>query len=741
MYTRILITIIASTVSTLLVSSTILYMNFDSIALKQVYRSDSNSLAQTSKAVSQMTEMAKSLSFQIHSDSAIQKLLYYPKPEIFDVQFAMGQLENYRSAMPFIESIYVYNAKSEDFYISSNKYTRNGIQPKAKLDDEGIMPIFNHYHDYKPFLPIPRTYMIGSTEQTQVNSYSFLCYDSFINSNTLNAAVVVNIFESWMNKDIGNTEGNETGGKTFIINQSGMLLSENGTHPMLTDFSNMGYIKKITNDVSSSGYLVNDVDGVKSLISYTAPDSLGWRYVRTTPYVNITREITKMRYNTLFICLGILLSGLLTSILMSRKLYRPIDKVIGKMKSLEADRRDSLYTRRQDFLRNIIQGRETYPPQALQEKLNYYGSKIKITNKSMLVLFKIDHFQEFVEKYKDDSKLLKYAIMNICSEICSPTYNAEAVDIGDDSVLLLLNFHHSLTEVEGEREALLAMLQTMQTSIMEHLKLSVSITVSPVKESVDQCIHLYNQVMEASFHRLFKGHGCILFSEDIMGMKSRDYEFPAHKEKQLVDCIMTGKSEEANRIYSEIISETAEYPYLVVQLAISQLTLTINRVLNTIKRNNGLNLEPELDTTILSLNHVESIEEFNMQFARLIDQISKMLEEKRSMKHEGIIKKINELIARDFSNSNLCLQSIADELDMSPIYVSRLYKQHSMNVLNDVIQEVRMNKSKELLLRSNYSVTEIAEKTGFTSKSYFYRMFKKYYGVTPNDFRKSGVEG
>lgn len=47
-----------------------------------------------------------------------------------------------------------------------------------------------------------------------------------------------------------------------------------------------------------------------------------------------------------------------------------------------------------------------------------------------------------------------------------------------------------------------------------------------------------------------------------------------------------------------------------------------------------------------------------------------------------------------------------------------------------------MNKSKQLLLESDYSVADIAKQTGFTNSSYFYRMFKKSNGVTPSDFRK-----
>jgi YesN/AraC family two-component response regulator len=53
-----------------------------------------------------------------------------------------------------------------------------------------------------------------------------------------------------------------------------------------------------------------------------------------------------------------------------------------------------------------------------------------------------------------------------------------------------------------------------------------------------------------------------------------------------------------------------------------------------------------------------------------------------------------------------------------------------------VINETRIIKAQHLLIETENSVADIAEKTGFTNSSYFYRMFKKFNGVTPNDYRR-----
>ncbi|MBD0382687.1 helix-turn-helix domain-containing protein [Paenibacillus sedimenti] len=734
-YRNIWMSIILSIVITLLVSSTILYVNFDHIALKQVYESDSNSLMQTSQEILSVTETATSLSFQIYRDFVISKLLFYDKPDIYDVTSAMSQLNNYRFAMPFIDSIYVYNGNSELFYVSSNN-SQSGIQTKSTLADQSMVDILDHFQDYTPFMPVPRTFVPTDSNQpavTKVGIYSYLCYDAININKTLNSAVIVNISESFINKSLKNIP-NKRSSSEMIINKDGVLLSTDGNNPVLSDYSDKSYIQKIIANASNPGYFVDTVKDVKSLVSYTAPDSLGWRYVRTTPYSIITQEIKSMRMKTIYIGLSILLVGLLASFLTSRKLFDPIDKVIRNLKTLEIEKRDHLQILRQDFLRNLFAGRESYHPDALQKKLRYFGSKIDIQHPSILLMVKIDRFAEHIAQFQDQFKLLRYAVMNIGTEVSSSAFQSEAIDMGDDHILLLLTAHDA--GYEWNEDDFNEMLHKMQTSIATYLKLSVSITIGPLQAHAEPCIPLYKQLLEASHHRLFRGHGCIIWSDEIMSYRSKEYKFPTQKEKQLIDSLMTGDSAEAEAIYADIVQETAEYPYSVIQLAISHLTLTVNNVLNTFNKNNAITVQLYLDTTIASLSQVETIDEINAQFYQLFNQLHQKLDEKRSMKHVELIKRMNDIIEREYANQNLSLNSIADELDMSPIYISRLYKQHTLIALTDVIHDVRMNKSKELLLHSSLSVAEIAEKTGFTSDSYFYRKFKKHNGITPNDFRR-----
>lgn len=729
-FTRILIGIIVSTVATLLVASAILYVNYNRIAFRQVYRTDMNSLTQTSREVSKMTETAKSLSYQIYQDYTISSLLLYSKPSIYEITSAMEQLDNYRMSLPFIESIYVYNSKSNEFFISSNE--RNGQQSISEIDDQGITDILQRFHEYKPFVPIPRTYQVGSTEATEVSSYTYLCYDTINDNAKLNYAVIVNIKDDWLSPNMNSID---QPGKTFIINENGELLSDFSNRALMQDLSSETFMQPILKNTEQSAYFTAEVDGEKSLITYTDPDNLGWRYVRITPYDLITADIRNMRTHTILFCLGLLVAGLLLSYLVSKKLYHPIDKVLVRMRVMEAERRGSLHLLRQDFLRGALQGRETVTGGMLEERMKFYGSSVAVHRVSRLVLLRIDHFTDFSDTYLDEIQLVKYAMMNICTETADQYYHTEAVDMGGDLITLIFNskIQEHMDHVPSNIEDLLRM---MQAAVMTHLRCSISFTIGPEEESLENSIASYTRSAEASLHRLFMGPGCLIYTSDIMAYHSKEYAFPVGKERQLIDCLMTGKTNEAKQIYTDIVGETAAYPFTVFQLALSHLTMTLNHVRNTLKKNNQLTLDSISDGSMLPIKDTEDLNEVHAHFYRMFDELGSKVEEKRTLKHEELIRKINCIIERDYADTNLCLTSIADELAMSPIYVSRLYKQLTLKGLTDVINETRIAKAQHLLVETENSVADIAEKTGFTNSSYFYRMFKKFNGVTPNDYRR-----
>ena len=729
LYSKLLKSITLCITLTLIVSTSIYYVYYTKVEREQAFQSVLSHLMLTSKELANMTETAQSLSFQIYRNSTISKLLFYPDPNIYDVTAAMSELGNYLNSMPYIESIYVYNPNSDVIYISASS-GQNGFFAENELLDTDILKVLDHYQDYKPFTPIPRTYHISNGSDSMISTYTYLCYDAIGWNRSINSAVIVNLSSSWINKDIA--AGAPFDGKSFILDDQGRLLSgATLTEPNLGDTE----YKLINNKIRSQpyGYFVDNFDGVNSLITYTSTDGLGWQYVRVTPYDSVTKQTDTIRNTTLTIAIMILLGGLILSYTVSRRLYIPIDRVVTQMNALETERRNSMFTIRQNTLRNLVSTVQTVWTLEQLEKIRQLGIDFDFKDDFRLVLLRIDEYINLKKTHGSDIRAYKFAIMNIASEVCGQTYRVETVDMNDDSVLILLNIldpaEHTVTEL------LETLLRQIREASFEYLKIGLSLTYSPIDNHPEQLHSLFLMLKEASQHRLFYGHGAIINAQEVIALQHKTYVYPSDKEKKLIDALMTGKADIAKELFSQIMLETSEYSLQVVQLASSRVMVTVKGALDNIQKRSGLTIGNESD--FRSLESFETITELIETFHHKFNEVQSRLSEKRNSKQDDVVRRINEIIQRSFADPNFSLNNIAEELSMSSIYVSRLYKQQTLTAIVDVILETRMHKACELLEQNDWSVATIAEHTGFTSSSYFHRMFKRTFGVTPSDFRRS----
>ena len=93
-----------------------------------------------------------------------------------------------------------------------------------------------------------------------------------------------------------------------------------------------------------------------------------------------------------------------------------------------------------------------------------------------------------------------------------------------------------------------------------------------------------------------------------------------------------------------------------------------------------------------------------------------------------------------YRDSDLTLDRIADELDLSNSYLSRIIKAELGVGFVDYVNTLRVEEAKLYLLKpefSNYTLVSIGIEAGFNSKSAFYSSFKKITGQTPSDFKKA----
>ena len=83
---------------------------------------------------------------------------------------------------------------------------------------------------------------------------------------------------------------------------------------------------------------------------------------------------------------------------------------------------------------------------------------------------------------------------------------------------------------------------------------------------------------------------------------------------------------------------------------------------------------------------------------------------------------------------------LADKVAISPNYLHTLFKNKTGQTLLDYITNRRIDAAKRLLEDPYNRIYEISEKVGYKSTNYFTTIFKNIVGMTPSEYRKSGIK-
>ena len=130
----------------------------------------------------------------------------------------------------------------------------------------------------------------------------------------------------------------------------------------------------------------------------------------------------------------------------------------------------------------------------------------------------------------------------------------------------------------------------------------------------------------------------------------------------------------------------------------------------------------------------ESLTEFKTHIKRFLLSIMQKSRKQDintgSYKVAAAIKYINSKY-----NTDLSLEEVAEHVNTNTSYFSHIFKKETGMCFSYFLQMVRIENSKKLLIHSHYKIFEIAEMVGFSDEKYYYKVFKKLTGYTPNQYR------
>jgi len=112
----------------------------------------------------------------------------------------------------------------------------------------------------------------------------------------------------------------------------------------------------------------------------------------------------------------------------------------------------------------------------------------------------------------------------------------------------------------------------------------------------------------------------------------------------------------------------------------------------------------------------------------------------KNKKSDLLMHSANDYICRNLG-SHFGVEEISEYLDISCGYFSLLFKQHYGKTFIEYLSKQRIEMAKSMLLLSDKNITQIGTAVGYADRRYFTKVFQKYTGETPSEYREKRKQG
>ncbi len=292
---------------------------------------------------------------------------------------------------------------------------------------------------------------------------------------------------------------------------------------------------------------------------------------------------------------------------------------------------------------------------------------------------------------------------------------------------MLLNFDRD----EGMTELLRDDLHQLRSFLESTYHVPFYTAVSSVGCSFEEISKAYYEASYVMDYLLLHQRKTVLFYADCLSENTaRLYLYSNEMEQRLEYYIRLGMEERAVRQLDLILDQAADnssdLPEMVNCL-LYDITGTLLKLMEPQERQNAAGIIRALSAAV-SLEAKREI--LCGEIGKLCAMNSAQLEQKRPK----VVDEAMEYINGSYTDPNLNVNSLAENFHISSSYLSKQFSEQTGQRLLDYINQTRLRQAKELL-RQNVGVQEAAVQVGLRNSANLIRIFKKYEGITPGEFR------
>jgi two-component system response regulator YesN len=331
----------------------------------------------------------------------------------------------------------------------------------------------------------------------------------------------------------------------------------------------------------------------------------------------------------------------------------------------------------------------------------------------------------------DDAKA---SIVNILVQEIESVNQGYVIELENALIGILLVQRHN-TGI-SMREIIQATSKTVQSKI----QYSCSMALGSQQQDISQIHRSFLNALKVMNYKLAVGKGKILFYDDFNWLENTNFLLYQWDFQILLQAIKENDSVQIELSIDRFImnASSKSWPLEIVH---SQIVLFFLELASIVNNAGGDVCDLfDIDLILRKTYMNKSLYELKLFIQKNCQEIGKWYEENLSInKSDKMISKIVAYIETNY-NQSINLKTISYDFKINPVYLGRLFKQHIGKSFTNYINEQRIQQAVHLLKNTDYSVTDICRMVGFNNINYFYQKFKKEYGVTPLEMKRTSQD-
>ncbi|MCR8642578.1 response regulator [Paenibacillus sp. N1-5-1-14] len=362
------------------------------------------------------------------------------------------------------------------------------------------------------------------------------------------------------------------------------------------------------------------------------------------------------------------------------------------------------------------------------QKAEQYGMKLQAKYYIPMVIT-VDRLSEAMRVRRMNDHTIIFAIENVLQDMLEEEKTYHIFQYSSRELVIL----HTTDDPNKQLQQIQHQMQSCLITIHNYLKISVSCLIGRAARNPEEIRSSIVPMMKESEHCFYMEEGRVWCWERVKFALGDMYAQYAPYFTAINECIALHKEEQLRKVIADWenwVTRSKFHPDEVKEWSL-QLLLDLQMKLKvTLQFQQTPLSEEKLHRIIHAIQTMKHLAQWLAQY--LCDLSGKLSSLTISSKRTEVIKAQQYVISR--LTERITLEEMAQHLNLNASYFSRLFKRETNHNFIEYVNQVKLQKAKELMQQSNMTVDQISDYLGYSNKSYFIKLFKRDVGMRPSEF-------